>query len=111
MRLKKKKKKRVGPAVIVNQKTQARQRKVATKHVHTLVLLPCKETCGKVEEDKPEDVFQILFENVNSLGVLETSEARGRKLRQMRYLLKKWNVGMLSFSETQVDWRHGDKGH
>ena len=35
----KKNKKRVDPTVIVNQKTQARQRKAATKHVNNLVSL------------------------------------------------------------------------
>ena len=107
----KKKKKKVDPTVIVNQKTQARQRKAATKHVNDLVSLLCKETCGKVEKDKPEDVFRLLFENVNSLGVFATGEARGRKLRQIRYLLKKWDVDMASFAETQVDWRHADEDH
>ena len=53
----KKKKKRVGPALIVIQKTQARQRKAATKHVNDLISLFCKETCGKGEKDKPGDVF------------------------------------------------------
>ena len=54
-----------------------------------MVSLLYKETCGKVEEDKPEEVFQILFGNANSLGVFATGEARRKKLRQMRYLLKK----------------------
>jgi hypothetical protein len=80
----KKKKKRVDPIVIANQKTQARQRKVAIKYVNDLVSLLCKETCGKVEKAKPEDVFRLFFENVNSLGVFATGEARGRKLRQIR---------------------------
>ena len=57
LKKKKNKKKRVDTIVIVNQKTQARQRKVVTKHVNDLVSLLCKETCDKVEEDKPEDVF------------------------------------------------------
>ena len=57
---KKKKKRRVDPMVIVNQKTRARQRKAVTKNVKDLVSLLCKDTCGKVEEDKPEDVFRIL---------------------------------------------------
>ena len=39
-----------------------------------------------------------------------TGEARGSKLRQMRYLLNKWNVDMASFVETQVDWRQANKG-
>ena len=76
----KKKKKRMDPTVIVNQKTQARQRKAVTKHVNNLVSLLCKETCGKVEKDKSEVVFQLLFENANSLEVFITGEARGRKL-------------------------------
>ena len=75
------------------------------------MFLLCKEVCGQVEEEKPEDVFQILFENGNSLGVLATGEARGENIRQMRYLLKKWNMNMASFVETQVDWRHADEGH
>ena len=29
----------------------------------------------------------------------------------MGYLLKKWDVDMASFAETQVDWKHADKGH
>ena len=77
----KKKKKRADSTVIVNQKTQSRQRKAATKHVNDLVSLLCKETCGQVEEEKPEDVFRTFFENVNSLGVFATGKARGRKLR------------------------------
>jgi hypothetical protein len=32
-------------------------------------------------------------------------------LRQIRYLLKKWDVDMASFAETQVDWRHADEDH
>jgi hypothetical protein len=39
------------------QKTQARQKKAAIKCVNNLVSLLCKETCGKVEMDKPEDVY------------------------------------------------------
>ena len=80
----KKKTERVGPMVIVNQKTQARQEKAAIKHVNDLVSLLCKETCGKVEKAKPEDAFRLFFENVNSLGMFATGEARGRKLRQIR---------------------------
>ena len=56
-------------------------------------------------------VFKLIFENVNSLGAFATGEARGRKLRQRRYLLKRWDVDMASFTETQVDWRHADEGH
>jgi hypothetical protein len=44
----KQKKKRMNPTVIVNQNTQSRHRKAATKHVHDLVSLLCKETCGKL---------------------------------------------------------------
>ena len=57
--------------------------------MNNLASLLRKETCSKVEEDKPKDVFQIIFEIANSLGVFATGEARERKLRQRRYLLKK----------------------
>ena len=57
----------MNPTMIVNQKTQARQRKAVKKHVNNLVSLLREETCSKVEKDKPEDVFRLLFENVNSL--------------------------------------------
>ena len=97
--------------VIVNHKIHSRQRKAATKLKNNLVSLRCKETCGKVEEDKPEEVIRILFENANSLGLFTICEARGRKLRQMRYLLNKWNLNMAHFTETQVDWRNAEKGH
>ena len=106
----KKKKKRVDPTAIVDQKTQARQRKAAKKSRERSGVPALQEICGKVEKDKPEDVFRLLFENVNSLGVFATGEPRGKKLRQMQYLLKKWDVDMASFAETQVDWRHADDG-
>ena len=85
----KQKKQRVDPILIVNQKTQTKQKKAAIKHVNSRVVLLCKETCGKIERDKPEDVLRLLFENINSLGVFATGKARGRKLRQMRYVLKR----------------------
>ena len=67
----KKTKKRVDPTWIVNQKTQARQSEAATKHLNDMVSLLCKDICGKVEKEKHEDVFQLIFENVNCLGVIE----------------------------------------
>ena len=96
----KKKKKRVDPIVIAKQIYESRQRKAAMKQVNDLVSFLDKETCGQVEAEKSEDVIRLLFENVNSLGVFATGEARGSKLRQMRYLLNKWTAYMASFIET-----------
>ena len=42
----KKKKKRVDPIVMVNQKSQARQNKAAIKHVNDILSLLYKVTCG-----------------------------------------------------------------
>ena len=86
---KKTKKKRADLTVIVDQKYQARQRKTVSKEVKNLIFLLGKKTCGQVDTDKPEDGFRILFENVISLGVFTIGEARGRELRQVRYLLHK----------------------
>ena len=77
----KKTKQRPDPTVIPQQKDGNRQRKEAVKQVNNLVSLLSKETCGQVEVEKPDDVFRLLFENVNSLGVFATGEARGSKLR------------------------------
>ena len=69
-----------------------------------------EETCRNVEFEKPNDVLCLLFENVNSLGMFSIDRARCQKLKQMRLLLKKLGVGMASFVETQVDWRHISRG-
>ena len=68
--------------VIVKQKVKARQQKVAMKQMNDLVSLLGNETCGQVEVEKPKDVFQLLFENIDSLGVFATGEARGSKQAQ-----------------------------
>ena len=74
-----KNKKRVDPTVIVNQRTQTRQHVATTKHVNGLVVsLLCKETCGKVEKDTPDDVSRMLFEDANSLGGFATAKDRWR---------------------------------
>jgi hypothetical protein len=109
---KKEKKKRVDLTVIAKQTYESRQRVSAMKQVNDLVsLLLGKETCGQVEAEKPKDVFRLLSENINSLGVFSAGETGGNKLRQTRYLLNKWNVDMASFVETQAGWRHADEGH
>jgi hypothetical protein len=69
---------------------EARQQKTATKRINKLVSLLREETCGQVEVEKPNDVLRLPFENVNSLGVFSTGRVRGQRLKQMRYLLKKW---------------------
>ena len=85
---------------------KARQQQAATKRINELVLLLRKKMCGQVEIEKPNNVLQLLFENVNSLGVLLTGKTRGQKLKQMRHLLKKWGVDMASFCLTKVEWRN-----
>jgi len=64
---------------------------------------------GYVEKEKPSDTMRLMFENVNSLGVFTTGKSRNRKLRQLRHLIKEYEVNMTSFVETQVDWRHAGK--
>ena len=76
-----------------------------------MVSLLYKETCGQVGEEKPKDAFRFLFDFVNCLGVFATGEVRVTKHRQMRYLLNKWNVDMVSFIEAQIEWTHADKWH
>jgi hypothetical protein len=56
-RLKKKKKKKTYVSVTAKQNDKSRQLKAAIKQVNDLVILLGKETCGKVEMEKTEDVF------------------------------------------------------
>ena len=64
------------------------------------------EEHGTLEKKKPPDVYRLLFENVNRLGVFRTGKARNRKIRQLRHILKEWEIDIASLAETQADWRY-----
>ena len=54
---------------------------------------------------KPSNVLRLLFENANSIEVFSTGKAKLQKLDQMRYLIKKYDIDIAAFAETQIDWR------
>ena len=91
------------------QKVCVQQRKEATKVISELVNELREHERGHVEKEKQSNTVRVMFENVNSLGVFATGKARNRKLRQLRHVIKEYEVDMTSFVETQVDWRHAGK--
>ena len=107
-RLKKKKKKRIEFSK-AQQKVVVQQRRDTTKAINDMVQSLREQERGHVEKEKPSDTMRVMFENVNSLGVFATGKSRNRKLRQLRYLIKEYEVDMTTFAETQVDWRHAGK--
>ena len=56
-----------------------------------------EETAGKVDLKKPCHVLRLLFKNVNSLGIFSSGRAKGLKLNQMRYLIKKYDINVAAF--------------
>ena len=102
---KQKKKGGRNPVIKATLKDQLQQRRAAIKKVNNIISLLREEACGKVDLKKPSNVLRLLFENVNSIGVFASGRARGQKLNQMRHLIKKYDIDVASFVETQVDWR------
>ena len=105
----KKKKKTNVTFTKAQQKVVVQERKGVTKMVNEMVHKFKEQERGHVEKKKPSDTMRVMFENVNSLGVFTTGKHRNRKLRQLRHLIKEYEVDVTSFVETQVDWRHANK--
>ena len=91
------------------QKAIVQKRKDAMNAINKLVKALAAKECGRLDKKKPSDVYKLLFENVNSLGVFSTGKARNKKLRQLRYLLNEWEMDIASLAETQADWRHASE--
>ena len=76
-----------------------RGRKMVNEMVHKLT----EQERGHVEKKKPSDTMRVMFENVNSLGVFTTGKHRNRKLRQLRHLIKEYEVDIAFFKAVDAE--------